>query len=245
MTPEIIQAGYQAGKDVFFGRINVAQAKDSLSSSHDIKERTATAYVEGFACMVTGRKYTQTLGIETLRYYLKNISIEFGSDWVNKAVASIREHVIYARAKMGSTNNSITALANEFEAAHIPTENAKAMEELAKKELDIALLLTSEERQVLLAFKPKKPTFKTTIRFEPVRSGLVIAEVLEKSKGICGGCNLPAPFSRLLSGKPYLEVHHLIRLADDGDDTVENAIALCPNCHRQEHFGLAKFPNVR
>jgi 5-methylcytosine-specific restriction protein A len=26
-------------------------------------------------------------------------------------------------------------------------------------------------------------------------------------------------------------------LASDGDDTVENAVALCPNCHRRAHFG--------
>ncbi|MGH8437576.1 MAG: HNH endonuclease [Pseudomonas sp.] len=33
------------------------------------------------------------------------------------------------------------------------------------------------------------------------------------------------------------EVHHKVRLADGGLDTVENAIAVCPNCHRQAHFG--------
>ncbi len=25
-------------------------------------------------------------------------------------------------------------------------------------------------------------------------------------------------------------------LANNGDDTVENAIALCPNCHRKAHY---------
>ncbi|WP_342542729.1 HNH endonuclease signature motif containing protein [Paenisporosarcina sp. FSL H8-0542] len=36
---------------------------------------------------------------------------------------------------------------------------------------------------------------------------------------------------------PYLEVHHIKRLADNGEDSVENAIAVCPNCHRELHFG--------
>jgi 5-methylcytosine-specific restriction protein A len=43
---------------------------------------------------------------------------------------------------------------------------------------------------------------------------------------------------RASDGNPYLEVHHWIRLADGGEDTVNNAIAACPNCHRQQHFGL-------
>ncbi|EKO3402020.1 HNH endonuclease [Vibrio fluvialis] len=38
------------------------------------------------------------------------------------------------------------------------------------------------------------------------------------------------------SGKPYLEVHHLIRLIDDGPDTPVNCVAVCPNCHRELHY---------
>lgn len=47
-----------------------------------------------------------------------------------------------------------------------------------------------------------------------------------------------APFLRASDQSSYLEVHHKVPLADDGDDTVGNAIAVCPNCHREEHFGV-------
>ncbi|WP_163591073.1 HNH endonuclease, partial [Klebsiella variicola] len=39
-------------------------------------------------------------------------------------------------------------------------------------------------------------------------------------------------------GTPFLEVHHIEWLSNGGEDSVENAIALCPNCHRQAHFGV-------
>lgn len=65
----------------------------------------------------------------------------------------------------------------------------------------------------------------------------VVAEVLLRAAGTCESCGRPAPFKRASDGTPYLEIHHKIRLADNGADTVENAIALCPNCHRQAHFG--------
>ncbi|AWV01316.1 hypothetical protein DM992_11800 [Burkholderia sp. JP2-270] len=54
---------------------------------------------------------------------------------------------------------------------------------------------------------------------------------------ICGGCGKPAPFQRKSTGRPYLEVHHVLPLAQGGHDTVANAIALCPNCHREQHYG--------
>jgi 5-methylcytosine-specific restriction protein A len=65
----------------------------------------------------------------------------------------------------------------------------------------------------------------------------VVAEVLERSRGICEKCKQPAPFLRATDRTPYLEVHHKITLAEGGSDTVDNAMAVCPNCHRKLHYG--------
>lgn len=39
-------------------------------------------------------------------------------------------------------------------------------------------------------------------------------------------------------GEPYLEVHHVLRLADDGPDDIFHVAAVCPNCHREAHHGV-------
>jgi 5-methylcytosine-specific restriction protein A len=70
-----------------------------------------------------------------------------------------------------------------------------------------------------------------------VRNPDVVAEVLLRANGNCEACGEAAPFIRRSNETPYLEVHHSKRLSDGGDDTVENAVALCPNCHRKVHFG--------
>ncbi|MBJ6750998.1 HNH endonuclease [Geomonas anaerohicana] len=36
---------------------------------------------------------------------------------------------------------------------------------------------------------------------------------------------------------PFVQSKDVINLAEGGPDTVENAVALCPNCHRKCHFG--------
>lgn len=68
------------------------------------------------------------------------------------------------------------------------------------------------------------------------RDSDVIAEVLLRAAGICENCKKAAPFERT-DGRPYLEVHHLQWLANGGEDTVANTIAVCPNCHREFHYG--------
>jgi 5-methylcytosine-specific restriction protein A len=65
----------------------------------------------------------------------------------------------------------------------------------------------------------------------------VKAWVLQEAKGICELCQKPGPFL-LPNGEKYLEVHHVKRLADGGPDTVENAVAVCPNCHRLLHWAV-------
>ncbi|MEC8841576.1 MAG: HNH endonuclease [Candidatus Poribacteria bacterium] len=37
-----------------------------------------------------------------------------------------------------------------------------------------------------------------------------------------------------------MEIHHLRQLANGGSDTIQNAVVVCPNCHREFHFGSCK-----
>ncbi|QTH65378.1 HNH endonuclease [Psychrosphaera ytuae] len=84
---------------------------------------------------------------------------------------------------------------------------------------------------------PNKPASINTIVSVFKRNPYVTAIVLKNANGVCGNCNRTAPFKRKKDGSPYLEVHHRKTLANGGDDTVENCIALCPNCHREMHYG--------
>lgn len=67
-----------------------------------------------------------------------------------------------------------------------------------------------------------------------LRDPRVKAYVLHRSKGKCEACGNPAPFKTAL-GLDFLEVHHMKPLAEGGSDRVQNAVALCPNCHRAMH----------
>jgi len=68
------------------------------------------------------------------------------------------------------------------------------------------------------------------------RDPKVKAHLIKISNGICENCGEKA--FKKVSSKPYLEIHHLIRLSDNGPDTIDNAVAVCANCHRQLHYGI-------
>jgi hypothetical protein len=97
--------------------------------------------------------------------------------------------------------------------------------------------LSISEVRVKGANYPRKPEKVKAVVTAYKRSPYVVIEVLRRANGVCESCGNLAPFKRQKDGTPYLEVHHKERLAMGGDDTVENVIALCPNCHREKHFG--------
>lgn len=60
--------------------------------------------------------------------------------------------------------------------------------------------------------------------------------VKRRANGLCELCGEFAPFITP-DGEPYLEVHHIVQLSNKGDDKVYNCVALCPNCHKELHYG--------
>lgn len=71
----------------------------------------------------------------------------------------------------------------------------------------------------------------------------ISAYVKKRAQEKCDLCGEVAPFWDK-KGNPYLEEHHVVRLADGGEDTMGNAVALCPNCHRKVHILNSKELNT-
>lgn len=69
-----------------------------------------------------------------------------------------------------------------------------------------------------------------------LRDPRVRAWTLQRANGVCELCSCPGPFEDEY-GQPFLESHHVAALAAGGPDTPENTAAVCPNCHRELHFG--------
>lgn len=63
------------------------------------------------------------------------------------------------------------------------------------------------------------------------------SKVLERAQGRCEFCGQSG--FRMPSGALYLETHHIVPLSEDGADNTQNMIALCPNDHREAHYGVS------
>lgn len=106
--------------------------------------------------------------------------------------------------------------------------NAQRQRERKARKIDLAEL----ERRAKAA--RQTPGQRSVVSVEHERDPNVSAYAKLRAAGHCQLCKQPAPFKNKL-GEPYLETHHLVWLAQGGGDTIENTVALCPNCHRRMH----------
>ncbi len=68
-----------------------------------------------------------------------------------------------------------------------------------------------------------------------VRDDRVRKAVIKRAKGRCEFCGTHG--FKKSGGAFYVEAHHIINLAKQGPDTLDNVIALCANHHREAHYG--------
>jgi predicted HNH restriction endonuclease len=80
-----------------------------------------------------------------------------------------------------------------------------------------------------------RPDSVPTLGKRYLRDPKVRAAVIERAQGKCEFCGKLG--FKCSDGKPYLECHHIIALANEGADRMNNVIALCPGDHREAHFG--------
>ena len=104
--------------------------------------------------------------------------------------------------------------------------NLKNIGNLSDKEINARILKGDIPERITIVSKIYK------------RNPAVVIATLRRANGYCEKCGCKAPFNRKSDNTPYLEVHHKIPLSNGGLDDLENTIAVCPNCHREFHFGF-------
>jgi len=67
------------------------------------------------------------------------------------------------------------------------------------------------------------------------RSRTVRDVVLARASGVCELCGKQG--FQTTAGTIFLETHHVVPLSENGVDRVENVVAICPNEHREAHYG--------
>lgn len=232
-----IEAAYEVAVKIFADLVMLESGVKLLQEQHQWNPTSARYYLNAHSLMMTGELFQKTISAPATDYFLSRIAKDQGSLALETAVRAVRKHIKYYESVSGVTLRSLRLVAAKYEFSVPKPISLAEEEELFRAQVKLAFGATAEQRQAQLNASPKLPERIARLVATFKRSPYVVAEVLHRAAGVCGSCLKAAPFTRKKDGAPYLEVHHRKQLAHGGEDTVENAIAVCPNCHRELHYG--------
>lgn len=119
-----------------------------------------------------------------------------------------------------------------------PANRLKIMADYLQVSVDQLLDNNKPAMPVDFVVKGEEDHFIEMDKYES-RSFEAARRILAYSKGICELCGGEAPFSTG-DGEPYLEAHFVEWLSEGGRPTLDNVVALCPNCHKKIHIVHSK-----
>jgi 5-methylcytosine-specific restriction protein A len=233
ITTEQIEKAFELGVQSFDNNIRVSKIKSELVNDFDMNPSSAQGYIETVGELLTGHCYTRTINTQATEYYLSQIHQRYPLTSLKLATEAVRKHLDYYLTTKSSLQEPIRKIYEKYAVICEQEFNHDGFEDnviIAKKD-------SSENRLLRLKSAPKQAKLIDVRAKLYRRNPDVVAETLYRAKGTCERCKQEAPFLRKKDNSPYLEVHHIKSLSDLGLDCIENTEALCPNCHREKHFG--------
>jgi 5-methylcytosine-specific restriction enzyme A len=239
VTPQQRERAYSLSRRVALGEVTRAVAVPDIAAS-GVPGASAAIIVDVYLALRKGAIFKRALADADMDRILAGIHQDDGVDALAAALNGFARHISY-RESVGHAQRANRVLYAKYLALvsvpEVPASLTTASNDPLEDDGRESRRDSTAARQRRLSKAKRTPRLVPRIVFVFERNADVIAEVLEKAAGTFGICGSAAPFARASDGSPYLEVHHRIPLAQGGEDSVDNAVATCPNCHRQQHFG--------
>jgi 5-methylcytosine-specific restriction protein A len=238
ITKEQYAAAFAVAVDFYQGRTTLTDGSKYLRETRSLNMASARDYMYDFKCMMNGQVFHRAMSADAIDYFFSEIELQFGLDSLRNAVNATNLHITYYEALDRGKLNKLRGVVEKYQHRLAEVTYYSDLDKAFQQQVLDSLNAKPETRRQRLQNASPKPKQLQVTSTVFIRNPDVVAETLIRANGICEGCKQPAPFLKKSDGLPYLEVHHKTRLADDGDDTVANTIALCPNCHRKFHYGV-------
>ncbi|WP_426212553.1 HNH endonuclease [Massilia sp. TWP1-3-3] len=238
ITMRQVEASYDVASQVFDKKIPSEAGALLLQDTHGLNINTARDFINDFRMMLHGKVFHRAMSAPAIEYYLTRIRSERGSSSQDKAIAAVRMHIDYYEGLRTVNLNAMRAVVERHSANQSAPPPLAAQEAAFNAAVNKAIADSPANRDARLLEAARMPVKMRVVTEVYVRNPDVVAAALDRAKGVCERCCTAAPFMRKKDGTPYLEVHHRKQLAHGGEDTVENANALCANCHRELHYGV-------
>jgi 5-methylcytosine-specific restriction protein A len=228
-----VNAIIKAAKSVISGAKTRVDAINYLNIKYKIPKNTLRLNIGAYESMSLGNIYTMNISQPVTVMFLEDFK---HSNQLHNAILALEKHIEFLELD-GSRSPGL----KEIKERYSKILNPDGLKDFHKEIADQVAACKSKSIKALEKYLNSKPDvpplLKAVTTYVYIREPALVAWALKKANGICQSCGSKAPFKKTIDNTPYLEVHHCKPLSEGGFDNMDNVIALCPNCHREMHYG--------
>lgn len=233
---ELIPLAYNISRRVLLEELTFTEGKSELVGNNQMNPSSAADYINGFRCMMEGKRFTRTLNKNSLKFFLEHILIDYGYSKLELALQALLEHIHYYEGY----NKTNMRYAREIHASFMRRLTLSS-DELEQQEILKKLEDSSDSlEQIRNELRSVTPDSAETVVFKGQgykRNNKTVAQlkILREFK-----CQICSTSILKKDGTRYVEAAHIDAKSDKGPETPENLIILCPNHHKEFDFGNRK-----
>lgn len=238
ITRKQFEAAYKVAVKVYNEELRQSEGTFQLHKRNHLNQNSARDFISNYRAMRQGKVFKRTMSAPAIEYFLGKIEQDLGKEALTTSLSAVRKHITYYEGINNTRLKKMRRIVKNHENRVELSVDFLQEQEVLEQAVKSSATTSVEYRTLRLKTTNKRPKKYTAVVELYSRNADVIATILERADGKCERCLQEAPFIKKTNGRPYLEVHHRIQLAHGGDDSIENALALCPNCHRKLHYGM-------
>lgn len=224
---------YETAKKVYSNEITKKQAVVYLFQKFGMNQNSSENYIRAYVQMRNGQMFKRNINAFSMNYYLENILLDFGNDELYKALTALKQHIEYNddlnvgdRKKNKEIYQKYYSLLycdfNEIEQNQI-IENIintnKSKDEVIN---ELKKLKEFNSESVVINNKKYKRDNKTVAQLKYIRDFK---------------CQICSTQIKKKDGSYYIEAAHIIPKYNNGKETPDNILILCPNHHKEFDYG--------
>jgi 5-methylcytosine-specific restriction enzyme A len=235
ITKDFFPLVYSASKDVYEGKMAYNEGKQFLSSK-GMNPNSAADYINDFKYMMDGVKFTRTLNAPSIDFLLENINKDFGTQKLSIALSALKAHIEYYESFGKGKLHKVKAVYEKY----LKNQPTISVDEIEQNEIVAYLKEGINREQILNDLKNLKETDPEIISINHKtykRDNKTVAQIKFIRNFQCQICN-----TSILKkdGTKYIEAAHIKAKNQQGRETPDNIILLCPNHHKEFDYSDLK-----
>ncbi len=114
MTDREFEACYEVGKRFHANEISREDGIIELVDGYQMNKNSAEMYMQFFKYMMNGKKYTQSINMNGLIYYLDNVLNEYGEEQLKIFLQGLELHIKYRQEELKLPSPSFCDIYNKY-----------------------------------------------------------------------------------------------------------------------------------